>query len=41
MSWAVKAGIINGNGNNMLNPGMNATRAEVAQIVLNCESAAK
>lgn len=41
MQWAVREGIINGNGNNMLNPKMNASRAEVAQIILNCESAEK
>ncbi|MBQ4427940.1 MAG: S-layer homology domain-containing protein [Oscillospiraceae bacterium] len=38
MRWAVGAGIVNGSGEGMLEPNNNATRAQVAQIVLNCES---
>ncbi|MBQ4427935.1 MAG: S-layer homology domain-containing protein [Oscillospiraceae bacterium] len=40
MRWAVGAGIVNG-GEGMLEPNNNATRAQVAQIVLNCESVRK
>lgn len=41
MRWAVGAGIVDGGGEGMLEPNNNATRAQVAQIVLNCESARK
>ncbi len=38
MSWAVGIGVINGVGNNMLNPTGTAQRAEVAQLLMNyCE----
>lgn len=42
VSWAVGAGLIAGRGNNKLAPKANATRAEVAQIIMNyCENVAK
>jgi hypothetical protein len=33
MNWAVEVGLINGMGNGVLNPGGNATRAQVATIL--------
>ena len=39
MTWAVNAGLLNGKGNGILDPTGNATRAEVAQILMNfCEN---
>ena len=39
MTWAVNAGLLNGKGNGILDPTSNATRAEVAQILMNfCEN---
>jgi hypothetical protein len=39
MNWAVGAGLLNGNDDNTLNPGGNATRAEVATILMRfCEN---
>lgn len=35
MAWAISNGIISGMGNGILNPGGNATRAQVAQILMN------
>ncbi len=35
MSWAVGIGVINGDDTGALNPGGQATRAEVAQIMMN------
>ena len=42
MDWAIAKGIINGNDQNRLCPRENATRAEVAQIMMNfCKSIGK
>lgn len=42
MTWAVNAGVINGDANNSLSPADNASRAEVAQIIMNfCEEFVK
>ena len=42
MTWAVDAGLLSGKGLGMLYPTGTATRAEVAQIMMNfCESVAK
>ena len=39
MNWAVNAGLISGKGNGVLDPAGTATRAEVAQILMNfCQS---
>ncbi|MBR1842420.1 MAG: S-layer homology domain-containing protein [Oscillospiraceae bacterium] len=35
MRWAVSSGLVKGNGDGSLNPAGTATRAEVAQIVMN------
>ena len=38
MDWAVNAGLLSGKGNGVLDPAGTATRAEVAQILMNfCE----
>ena len=42
MTWAVGAGLLSGKGLGMLYPTGTATRAEVAQIMMNfCETVAK
>ena len=42
MDWAVNAGLLSGKGNGVLDPAGTATRAEVAQILMNfCENIAK
>ena len=39
VTWAVNAGLLNGKGNGILDPTGDATRAEVAQILMNfCEN---
>ncbi len=35
MSWAHQQGIVKGKGNNILDPKGNATRAEIATMVVN------
>ena len=35
MTWAVNAGVINGKDGNRLDPQGTATRAEVAQVLMN------
>ena len=41
MDWAVNAGLLSGTGNGMLSPAGTATRAQVAQILMNfCETVA-
>ena len=35
MEWAVSEGIFQGDGRGILNPGGNATRAQIAQVILN------
>lgn len=42
MTWAVNAGLLSGKGSGVLDPAGNATRAEVAQILMNfCENIVK
>ena len=42
MDWAVNAGLLSGKGNGVLDPAGTATRAEVAQILMNfCENIAR
>ena len=42
MQWAVANGILSGKGNGVLDPKGNATRAEVAQMLMNfCEQITK
>ena len=42
MEWAVASGIFQGNGNSILNPKGSATRAEIAQILMNfCKNVVK
>ena len=42
MDWAVNAGLLSGTGNGMLSPAGTATRAQVAQILMNfCETVAR
>ena len=42
MAWGVAVGLISGTGNNKLDPNGNATRAQIAQVMMNfCEVVAK